>query len=133
MKLNIYMITGCFAPYHDGHTALIHAALNHLPHDRHLVIVGVNDDAYLSNKTNFEVAVKYPLVERMEAVQSANPNVIVIPNSDTYALAVTLRPFAIVVGDDYTESEVVGQEYAKQVIIVPRTPISSTKVRDGTN
>lgn len=138
------LITGCFAPFHDGHKVLIQAAINDTPHDRRMIIIGVNDDAYLSNKTNWEVAQNHPLFERIDIINQYietidrsylnnldKLNIVVMPNADTYALVVALKPDVIVVGNDYTEDMVVGHEFCKKVLIVQRTQISSTEVRGG--
>lgn len=133
--MKVYMITGCFAPVHDGHCYLFNIAVNDSKLDDCLIVVGVNDDQYLANKTNWDVARQYPIAERLKEVRRkfnyTKALKSVIPISDTYALARALKPDVIVVGDDYTEDRVVGHEFAKKVLIVPRLPISSTEVRGG--
>lgn len=126
-KPTIAFTSGCFDELHLGHLHL----LKQMRHIADVVLVAVNSDDYIR-----EVKSRKPLVShhgRMNDLWQTELVDGVIPLFDNTPLKLVLgiQPDFIVVGDDYSEEQVVGGEEAKRwggkVVLVKRLEGWSTR------
>ncbi len=131
----VVFTNGCFDLLHAGHVHLLRAARELGDH----LVVGLNSDQSVARLKGAQRPVT-PLEDRTAIVSALEmvERVVVFPKEplagmeenelhDTpQELLKLLRPDILVKGGDYTLEEVIGREYAGQVVVIPLLPNHST-------
>ena len=119
----LVMTNGVFDVLHDGHRHLLREAKKH----GDFLLVAVNDDASVAALKGVGRPVQ-SVADRVSALRAVPDVDAVIRFSGTTPKRCIeiFRPDVLVKGDDYAYEDVVGREYAGQVVLVPRLPGVST-------
>ncbi len=119
----VVFTNGCFDILHAGHLGL----LKECAQLGDLVVVGLNSDASVARLKGPTRPI-HSAADRAAALAALDwVSYIVVFKEDTPAsLLQVLRPAVLVKGGDYKADEVIGREYANEVVIVPTLAGHST-------
>ena len=123
---NVIFTNGCFDIFHHGHLKL----LNFAKAQGDILIVGLNSDDSIKRLKGNERPIN-KLETRKELLQSLDiVDFIIVYDDDTpFDILKLLSPNTIVKGSDYTESEIIGREFAQNVKLFQLDQtISTTKI-----
>jgi len=130
-KPKIGFIAGCFDRFHEGHEFIISEAKKYC--DR--LYVGLNIDKYIIEKKGRK---PYSWDKRARELEKRGAWAVLPFYSNPIDIILNHKPDYIFVGDDYTETQVIGAkecvEWGGRVIIIPRIPnISTTNIIKQSN
>lgn len=118
---------GCFELLHYGHMRMLTDACNFATDGK--LFVGINDDSsFRLLKGRQPVVTAHERAALVDALQSVWA-VCLFHEESVWNLTQEIKPDILVKGGDYTESTVVGREFAKEVRIVElQEGFSTTKL-----
>ena len=120
--LRVGFANGVFDLFHPGHLHLLRQAKTAC--DR--LVVALNDDASAAQakpgRPIQELAARLAVVGALDCVDLVTS----FSEATPVSLIAACRPDVLVKGGDYREEEVVGRDFAKEVLIVPLLPGHST-------
>lgn len=123
-KHTVVFTNGCFDVLHAGHLMNLAEARHH----GDILVVGINTDASIKRQSAKKGRPILSLDQRMLAIAILPFVDVVIAFDETCPtlLLSNLRPDIIIKGGDYVAKDVKGQEYAGNVVILPRHGSFST-------
>jgi D-beta-D-heptose 7-phosphate kinase/D-beta-D-heptose 1-phosphate adenosyltransferase len=117
---------GCFDIFHQGHLNLLSFAKQ----QGDFLVVGLNSDDSIKRLKGEKRPINL-LEIRLKLLQALDMiDFIIVFDEDTpYSILQELAPYTLVKGSDYTISEIIGHEFAKNVVLFTLDPsISTTKI-----
>ncbi len=123
---NIVFTNGCFDIFHSTHLKL----LNFCKKENYILVVGLNSDSSIQK-------IKGPyrpinnLTERCELLKNLNiiDFIIIFDNDSPYNILSYLKPSIIVKGGDYNIDNIIGKEFAQEILLFDYiNGVSSTKI-----
>jgi D-beta-D-heptose 7-phosphate kinase/D-beta-D-heptose 1-phosphate adenosyltransferase len=113
---NIIFTNGCFDLLHSAHVTLFQFC-KELAGPTGVVVVGLNSDASI-RRLKGEQRPIYTLQDRVAMLEAFDAVYVIVPfEEDTpYDLIRQIRPHILVKGGDYAIEDIVGREFAKEVV-----------------
>tara|TARA_R110000737_G_scaffold22969_2_gene41635 strand:+ start:665 stop:1069 length:405 start_codon:yes stop_codon:yes gene_type:complete len=132
MSTKITWLNGCFDVLHAGHIQLFKKAWE----QGNDVVVGIDSDERIS-KAKGDCRPVNSLENRMLFLQAIKYIRVVIPFNTDEELNTNIKrlaPEVFVIGEEYKDKEIIGKEWAKAMLYVPRFQgLSSSGIINGTH
>ncbi len=132
MQTKVTWLNGCFDVLHAGHIQLFKKAWE----QGNDVIVGIDSDERI-RKAKGDCRPVNSLENRMLFLQAIKYIRAVIPfntDEELNANIKRLKPEVFVIGEEYRDKEIIGKEWAKTMLYVPRFQgLSSSGIINGTH
>jgi D-beta-D-heptose 7-phosphate kinase/D-beta-D-heptose 1-phosphate adenosyltransferase len=122
----IVFTNGCFDLLHVGHVELFNFCRRH----GDVIVVGLNSDESIrrlkgDGRPVNSIETRKAVVESIGQID----HVVVFDDDTPYAILQALRPHRLVKGGDYTRDQVIGREFADEVLLFDFVPgFSSTSI-----
>jgi len=130
MPPKVTWLNGCFDVLHAGHIQLFKKAWE----QGHDVVVGVDSDERIREAKGFCRPVN-TLANRLLFLQAIKYIRTVIPFGTDEELEATIKHFSpevFVIGEEYRNKRIIGKEWAKRIMFVPRFDnLSSSEIING--
>ena len=132
MPTKVTWLNGCFDVLHAGHIQLFKKAWEQGGD----VVVGIDSDERIRQMKGFCRPVN-TLANRIIFLQAIKYIRTVIPFGSDEELAATIKHFSpdvFVIGEEYRDKRIIGKEWAKSMLYVPRFEgLSSSEIINGTH
>jgi D-beta-D-heptose 7-phosphate kinase/D-beta-D-heptose 1-phosphate adenosyltransferase len=132
MSTKVTWLNGCFDVLHIGHIKLFQKAWE----QGNDVIVGIDSDERIQQSKGKGRPIN-TLPDRIAFLKSIKYIKEVIPfhtDDDLNSLVKRFQPEYFVIGEEYKDKKIIGKEWAKEMIYVPRYGrISSSSIINGTH
>jgi D-beta-D-heptose 7-phosphate kinase/D-beta-D-heptose 1-phosphate adenosyltransferase len=132
MQTKVTWLNGCFDVLHAGHIQLFKKAWE----QGHDVVVGIDSDERI-RKAKGDCRPVNTLENRMLFLQAIKYIRVVIPfntDEELNANIKRLKPEVFVIGEEYRDKKIIGMEWAKEMMYVPRFQgLSSSSIINGTH
>ena len=132
MRTRVTWLNGCFDVLHAGHIQLFKKAWE----QGHDVVVGIDSDERIRQMKG-DCRPVNSLENRMLFLQAIKYIRVVIPFNTDEELEANIKrlsPEVFVIGEEYRDKKIIGKEWAKSMLFVPRFQgLSSSGIINGTH